>query len=140
MARKKMAAQLTPLELEIMKVLWERGPSTVQAVLDRLPGERQLAYTTVQTMLNLLHKKGKVRRTSVDGERAFRYAATIPKQAALRQIFADLVNRVFGGSAEQMVLSMVQSRILSPETLEELNRMVAESKDQEAEKKPDGSD
>lgn len=140
MARKKTADQLTPLELDIMKILWENGPSTVQAVLDRLPEERRLAYTTVQTMLNLLHKKGKVERTLVEGGRAFRYAAALPKQAAIRQLFADIVNRVFGGSAEQMVLSMVESRILSPEKLEELNRMVAESKDQEERRRPDGSD
>ncbi len=59
MARKKTTEQLTPLELEIMKVLWETGPAPVQTVQEKL--ERKLAYTTVQTMLNLLHSKGKVK-------------------------------------------------------------------------------
>ncbi len=139
MARKKAGEQLTPLELEIMKVLWEQGPSTVQAVLERLPEERKLAYTTVQTMLNLLHRKGRVERIQVEGKRAYQYAAAVPRQAALRQIFSDLVNRVFGGSAEQMVLSMVESRVLTPEKLEELNRLVSESKDQAEERTRDGN-
>lgn len=133
MARKKAGDQLTPLELDIMKVLWEHGPSTVQGVLDKLPSDRRLAYTTVQTMLNLLHKKGKVDRAPVEGERALRYAAAVPQQAAIRQMLSELVRRVFSGSVEQMVLSMVESEILPPEKLEELNRLVAVSKKREEE-------
>jgi len=61
----KRSAQLTPLELQIMKALWEIGPSTVQAVQEKLHG-RRLAYTTVQTMLNILERKGKVKRKLLD--------------------------------------------------------------------------
>ncbi len=61
MARRK-TEHLTPLELEIMHVLWETGPANVQSVQQHL--ERELAYTTVQTMLNILHRKGKVKRCS----------------------------------------------------------------------------
>jgi BlaI family transcriptional regulator, penicillinase repressor len=60
--RKRTAKQLTPFELEIMKVLWETGAATVQSVRDRLPGHPKPAYTTVQTMLNVLHRKGKAKR------------------------------------------------------------------------------
>jgi len=63
MDRKRVNRPLTPLELEIMKVLWETGPATVQSVQEKLPGEPKLAYTTVQTMLNVLHRKNKVKRT-----------------------------------------------------------------------------
>jgi predicted transcriptional regulator len=129
MARKKATDQLTPLEMEIMKVLWESGPATVQSVSERLAADdRKLAYTTVQTMLNLLHKKNKVNRIQVDGDRALRYEASVTQHSAVRQAIGDLLNRVFGGSAESMVLSMVESDLLTPEKLAELNQAVAESK------------
>ncbi len=129
MARKKATDQLTPLEMEIMKVLWESGPATVQSVSERLAADdRKLAYTTVQTMLNLLHKKNKVNRIQVDGDRALRYVASVTQHSAVRQAIGDLLNRVFGGSAESMVLSMVESDLLTPEKLAELNKAVAESK------------
>jgi BlaI family transcriptional regulator, penicillinase repressor len=62
-AKHKPLRQLTPLELQIIKVLWDFGPSNVQAVQDELAGHTKLAYTTVQTMLNVLHRKGHVKRT-----------------------------------------------------------------------------
>jgi len=129
MARKKAGDQLTPLETEIMKVLWETGPATVQTVSERLPGDRKLAYTTVQTMLNVLHRKGKANRIHVEGDRALRYGAALSEDSAVRQVLSDVVNRLFGGSAERMVLGMVESEMLTPERLERLNRLVAESKD-----------
>ena len=63
MGKKKSQQQLTPLELQIMNVLWDLGPANVQAVQEKLAKSQELAYTTVQTMLNVLHRKGKVRRT-----------------------------------------------------------------------------
>ncbi|MCC7498614.1 MAG: BlaI/MecI/CopY family transcriptional regulator [Bryobacterales bacterium] len=128
MARKKQSDQLTPLELEIMKVLWDAGSATVQTVQERLPIEPRLAYTTVQTMLNLLKKKGKVHRVHKPGERAFLYAPAVSRHSAVGQLVGDLVDRLFGGSAEGLVMSMVEQRYLKPEDLDKLNRMVAESK------------
>lgn len=122
MARLKSTEQLTPLELELMKVLWETGPATVQTVLDQLPGEPKLAYTTVQTMLNVLHRKGKVEREK--RERAFVYAPVVSRARALQQATHDLIQRVFGGSAERLVLNLIETQQLSPETLKRLNRMV----------------
>jgi predicted transcriptional regulator len=127
MARKKATDQLTPLEMDIMNVLWGSGPATVQTVMDSLPEHRDLAYTTVQTMLNLLHKKGKVNRIQVEGGRALRYEAAITQHSAMRQALGDIVNRVFGGSAERMVLSMVESEMLTADKLDSLNRLIAES-------------
>jgi len=80
MERRHRIHQLTPLELEIMKVLWETGPATVQAVQERLPGERPLAYTTVQTMLNVLLRKGKVRR-ALKGK-AYEYEPKLSRKKA----------------------------------------------------------
>src|SRR5581483_5144333 len=110
--------QLTPLELEIMNVLWETGPANVQTVQERL--ERDLAYTTVQTMLNILHKKGKAKRTLKD--RAYFYRAAVNKSTVVRQTVSDVVDRLFGGSAESLVISLVETKHLTPERLARLNK------------------
>ena len=123
MPRKQVSEQLTPLELEVMKVLWEVEPATVQTVQDALGAERKLAYTTVQTMLNVLVRKGKARRTLVD--RAFQYRAAISREKALASTLRDVVKRMFGGSAEALVLSLVETKQLTPETLRRLNAMIA---------------
>lgn len=116
--------QLTPLELEIMKVLWETGPASVQAVQEKLPAERQLAYNSVQTMLNVLHRKGRVRRT-MQG-RAFVYEPAISRVQAASQAVGDLVQRMFDGSPESLVMSLVEARQLTPETLARLSAMLEE--------------
>ena len=112
--------RLTPLELEIMKVLWTAGPGGVQAVRDALAPRRKLAYTTVQTMLNVLWKKGRVRRRLKD--RAYVYHPLLTRRRALREAVGDLVDRLFGGSAESLVVSLVESRQLTPEALARLTR------------------
>jgi predicted transcriptional regulator len=123
--------RLTPLELEIMKVLWTAGPGGVQAVRDALAPRRKLAYTTVQTMLNVLWRKGRVRRALKD--RAYVYHPVLTRRRALRQAVGDMVERLFGGSAESLVVSLVESRHLTPEALARLTRAL-----ERAEKDPDG--
>lgn len=115
--------EFTPLELEIMKVLWAGGPATVAGVQEALPGEPRLAYTTVQTMLNILHRKGKVKR-ALKG-RAFEYAPAVSRQRAARAAVRDMIDRLFGGSAESLVISLIEQRHLTPAKLAELNRLVA---------------
>ena len=124
MPRHANPEQLTPLELEIMKVLWELGPSPVQAVQEALAGDRKLAYNTVQTMLNVLYKKGKVRRDAQ--ARAFVYEPLVSRPEAGRMAAADLISRMFDGSAERLVLSLVESRQLTPEKLARLQAMLEE--------------
>jgi BlaI family transcriptional regulator, penicillinase repressor len=126
MARKKKSEQLTPLELDIMKVLWETGPATVQVVQQRLPEERSLAYTTVQTMLNVLHRKGKVKRRLKN--RAYLYQATVTRRQVAGQAIGDIVNRLFGGSAESLVMSLIEHRHLTPQKLTKLNQLLEDSK------------
>ena len=120
----KQQEQLTPLELEIMKVLWETGPAAVQTVQEKLPPERQLAYNTVQTMLNVLVRKGKVRREL--RARAYFYEPEISRVQATRQAVGDLVQRMFDGSPESLVLSLVETRQLTAEKLSELTKMLEE--------------
>lgn len=119
-------APLTPLELEIMKVLWDLGPAGVQAVQQRLPGE-PLAYTTVQTMLNVLLDKGKVKRSLKN--RAYLYRPALSRVEAVRQTMKDLIDRMFDGSAEALVMGLVETRQLSPEKLDELRRKLGAERD-----------
>ena len=126
MARRK-TEHLTPLELEIMHVLWETGPSNVQSVQQHL--ERELAYTTVQTMLNILHKKGKVKRALKD--RAYEYAPVVSRSHVSRQHIADLVDRLFGGSAESLVMSLIETKHLTPKKLARLQKLIKEQEEKE---------
>jgi predicted transcriptional regulator len=129
MARKKKSPQLTQLELEIMKVLWETGPATVQQVQDHLELEPPLAYTTIQTMLNVLHRKGRVKRSLKD--RAYRYRAAVSRDQIVSSTMKDIIDRMFGGSAESLVMSLVQTRHLTPEKLERLKRRLEEQTEED---------
>lgn len=112
---------LTPLELEIMNVLWETGPANVQTVQAHIAG-RDLAYTTVQTMLNVLHRKGKVKRQLKD--RAYRYRPVFSRQSAVTQAVGDMLERFFGGSADSLVLNLVETRQLTPEKLAQIQELL----------------
>jgi BlaI family penicillinase repressor len=111
--QRKMDQALTPLELEIMQVLWEAGPSTVSEVQPKL--KAQLAYTTVQTMLNVLLRKNKVKR--VQEGRAFRYRPVVSRERASGSALKDMVKRMFGGSSEALLMAMVDARQISAEEL-----------------------
>ena len=126
MAR-KTSTQLTPIELEIMKILWALGPSTVENVRQRMPAETGSAYTTVQTMLNLLEKKGKATRILVD--RSYVYQAAESKTEARRKTMKDIIDRLFGGSAESLVMSLVETRHLTAEKLNDLNELLDKAKE-----------
>src|SRR5689334_17050319 len=107
-----------------MNVLWETGPAHVQTVQGQLKS-RSLAYTTVQTILNVLHRKGKVKRQLKD--RAFLYRPVFSRQRAVKQALGDMLDRFFGGSADSLVMSLVESRHLTPERLERIHKMLEES-------------
>src|SRR6266545_4656533 len=121
MVRKK-TEQLTPLELEIMHVLWDVGSANVQTVQQQL--KRDLAYTTVQTMLNILHRKGKVKRTLKD--RAYFYKPAVSRSQVASQTVSDMVERLFGGSAESLVMSLVETKHLTPKKLARLHKLLEE--------------
>lgn len=113
---------LTKLELQIMQVIWKLGTSSVSEVQKGL--SQKLAYTTVQTMLNILERKGKLKR-KLRG-RAYVYSATFTEARATRHAVRDLVDRMFGGSADQLVMSLIQSRQIDPGRLAELTRRLQE--------------
>ena len=131
--------RLTPLELRIMKVLWEFGPATVQAVQEKLSGDK-LAYTTVQTMLNILHRKRRVKR--VLKGRAYEYQPVLSQDKAIKEAIGDLVDRLFGGSIDGLVMNLLKSRQLDSKKLLRLSNLVDEHQKNEPRRreKEDGRD
>ena len=123
---------LTPLELEIMNILWDDGPATVAEVQPKLKGD--LAYTTVMTMLNVLLRKRKVKR--VQEGRAFRYRPIVTRQRATGSAVEDLVKRMFGGSTEALLMTLVETKGICSKDLERLSRIVAEAERKDRAAKP----
>lgn len=127
-ARGKASGALTPLELQIMHVLWDGGPGTVAAVQEKLGSD--LAYTTVQTMLTVLLRKKKVRRTQVG--RAFAYQAAISREGAMGTAVADLVSRMFGGSGEALLMALIDTQQITPEQIARASRLVNRDEEEDA--------
>lgn len=121
--RRPGSKSLTPLELKIMQVLWREGASNVLEVQKALQPEDELAYNTVQTMLNILHRKGRARRT-LKG-RAYVYRATSSKEKVLGSAVRDLIERMFGGSPEELVMNLIKSRQVDLKKIEELSQRLA---------------
>lgn len=131
MGKRKSTRQLTPLELQIMNVLWDSGPSNVQAVQEKLSGSPKLAYTTVQTMLNVLQRKGRVKR--VLRGRAYEYEPLLTRDRAASHAMRDVIDRLFGGSVEGLLMSLVKSKQLHPGKLKKLSALIEERQRSEKE-------
>jgi BlaI family transcriptional regulator, penicillinase repressor len=128
----KINQTLTPLELEIMQVLWDVGPCTVAEVQPKLKAD--LAYTTVQTMLNVLLRKNKVKR--VQEGRAYRYRPAVSRERASGNALSDLVKRMFGGSSEALLMAMVDTRQISAEELARVAQKLAAAEAAPAKEEP----
>ena len=122
MVKKVNKTGFSKLELKIMQVIWRRGRSTVSAVQAEL--EPPLAYTTVQTMLNILERKEKLRR-ELQG-RAYVYSARVTEAKALGQGLRDLIDRMFGGSSEELVMSLLKDGQIDAKKLAELTERFKE--------------
>ncbi len=109
-------------ELEILRILWERGPSTVRAVHDALRREKDVGYTTVLKLMQIMTAKGTVRRNQE--QRAHVYEAGQPAGKTKRALASDVLQRVFQGSASQLMLHALQGRRTSREELEKLHRLL----------------
>jgi|SRR5579871_5857620 len=128
----KKTGVLTALERRIMRVLWN-GPGNVQKVLQGLTGEPHLAYTTVQTTLNVLHRKGKVKRKLVG--RAYEYSSIVSQEAADSHAIKDVLKKVFRGSVDDLLLCLVRSRHLDAQKLAKLQAKLAATETPEEEPK-----
>jgi len=112
----------TPRELEILKVLWEQGPSSVRSVYRRLAQAEDLAYNTVQTLLRIMEEKGIVEHKT-EG-RTFVYQSRFSRDESA----ARFLDRVFDGAADQLVLSLLRSERIPPAELERLQAMITEAR------------
>src|SRR3954449_7202508 len=115
-----MKRRPTDAELAILRVLWNRGPSTVREVVEAM--RHQGAYTTVLKTLQIMTEKGLVRRN--EAERTHVYEAASSERSTQRQLVTDLMQRVFEGSAAKLVLQALQSGKASPDELAEIRRLL----------------
>ena len=114
----------TASELEILRVLWTRGPSTVREVHNALSEKKALGYTTVLKLLQIMTAKGSVRRD--EGQRAHVYEACQPATETKRQLAGDVLQRVFEGSASELMIHALEGHPTSRKELEELRRLLDE--------------
>jgi BlaI family transcriptional regulator, penicillinase repressor len=114
----------TASELEILRILWSRGPSTVREVYESLSETKDLGYTTVLKLLQIMTTKGTVRRNET--QRAHVYEAGIPAEQTKRQLAGDILQKVFEGSASQLMMHALAGRRASREEIEEMRRLLDE--------------
>ncbi len=112
----------TDLELELLKVIWDRGQATVREVYQDLSEHRKIAYTTVLTIMGVLEHKGHLKKTA--GERAYLYRPTHPKEQVVENMVDEFVNRVFSGSVKPLLVHLVEDPDIAPEDLAEIERLV----------------
>ncbi len=114
----------TPAELEVLQVIWERGPCTVRAVMDVLKGRRPRAYTSVMSLLDVMYDKGLLARKSKG--RAFLYSAKVARTKALSGMVRDLLDRVFDGSSAALVAHLLQQSNPTRKELDQIRKTIAE--------------
>jgi len=128
MARRS-SSHPTELELEILKILWRDGPAPVRQVRDALAGTRDLAYTTVMTMMSIMTKKQYLRRTK--GRNGYVYRACIDRESTERTMLRDLVDRVFDGSPSAVMLHLLETADLDAGELQRLRALLDQDREEE---------
>jgi BlaI family penicillinase repressor len=113
---------LTEQELEIMKIVWARDSATVRDVYEALLERRKIAYTTVMTMMKIMEQKKYLLKTQED--RAYIYRPAKPKNQVIKGMVREFVNRVFNGSAEPLLVHLIEDQRLSRKDLEEIAQMI----------------
>ena len=117
---------LTTQELSIMKVIWRLGSATVREVYEALRESRQVAYTTVMTMMNILEAKGYLKKEKEKDDRAFRYRPARAEQATISSMVSEFVDRVFDGASRPLLLHLVKTGKLTEKERAELLRLMKE--------------
>lgn len=123
---RKPSPTLTPQELEIMKAVWARGDATVRDVYEALLERRRIAYTTVMTMMNVLEKKGHLRKK--EEGRSFVYRPTRPQRQVVGSMVREFVERVFAGDAAPLLAHLVENEKLTSEELDALAKRIEEKR------------
>jgi BlaI family transcriptional regulator, penicillinase repressor len=114
----------TDAELEILRTIWSRGPSTVREVHDELSRTKTTGYTTVLKFMQIMVEKGLLRRT--EDHRVHTYHSTAPQETTQRQLVTDLVERAFGGSPTGLVMQALSSKRASKQELAEIRTLLDE--------------
>jgi predicted transcriptional regulator len=127
---KPVTPRPTDTELAILRVLWQRGASTVRQVHEIMSVERPTAYTTALKMLQIMTEKGLVRRDETD--RTHVYQARLTEEQTQRQLVRDLLDRAFGGSATKLVMQALNARRSSSEELSEIRKLIEGREEKEA--------
>ncbi|MBS0362684.1 MAG: BlaI/MecI/CopY family transcriptional regulator [Proteobacteria bacterium] len=122
MSLDESSARPTATELDILRILWDRGPSTVRDVHEAISAVRPIGYTGVLKFLQIMAGKGSVTRDET--ERAHVYAAAEPPEETKRKVAGDLMRKVFAGSASQLVLHALQDQPASQEDIAEIRAML----------------
>lgn len=110
----------TPGEIEILQVLWQQGVCTVREVHEQLVKKRPVAHTTVASMMQLMHDKGQLKLVSQT--RPFRYEAVLGPDSAKDSLLNDIMNRLFAGSAKNLVMHLVSGRKASKQQIQQLEK------------------
>jgi len=121
---KQNPSRPTPAELEILRVIWRRGPSTVREVHESLDNSRDTCYTTVLKLLQIMAEKGLVARD--ESARAHVYRAQVEETATQRLMVRELLDRAFGGSAGQLVMQALSTRRATPDEIVGIRRLLDE--------------
>jgi predicted transcriptional regulator len=125
MARSRLRP--TDAELEILRVIWERGPSTVRQVHEALVGTRETGYTTTLKLMQIMADKRLVDRD--ESSRTHVYTARMSEEHTQGQLLSDLVDRAFGGSAAALVLRALSTQSTSDEELQEIRKLIDEARE-----------
>jgi predicted transcriptional regulator len=128
----------TDAELAILRILWDRGASTVRQVHETLSRERPSAYTTALKMLQIMTEKGLVRRD--DSDRTHIYQSKLTEEQTQRQLVRDLVDRAFGGSASKLVLQALTTKRATPDELVEIRKLIETREGRDTGTEPDRGD
>jgi len=112
-------------ELEILRVLWKRGPSTVRDVHDELKRERDVGYTTVLKIMQVMAEKKLVTRD--ESERSHVYKPAVEEKSVKRRLVSELLDKAFDGSAAQLVMQALSDKRASPEDLKKIRKLLNES-------------
>ena len=118
-----------------MKIVWDLNQATVRDVYEQLRAKRQVAYTTVMTMMRILERKGHLKVSRAD--RAFVYRPARPRQRVVGEMVQEFIDRVFGGAAEPLVQHLVRDRHLTEDDLKDIAKQLKTTK---REGRPDADD
>ena len=112
----------TPAELEVLQILWDEGPATVRQVMERLHADRPRGYTTVMSLLDVMHGKGLLRRKSQG--RAYEYSAKADQAKTLKKMVGDLLNRAFQGSSSALIMHLLDQASPSDDELQSIRAAI----------------